>query len=168
MVIRSTKQQQGMTLIICMIVLVMLTLMGLGSIRDTAMEERMAGNMKNRNLAFLAAESALREAERFIESTPPSESDCDGTAGLYPQQPDVLGFMATSWAVGAAVRPYTAALPDVVATPVYIIECMASEAKDPSKKAGGSVETPFYRVTARAVGSTATAVVILQTIYRRP
>lgn len=159
------QQQRGMVLIVCLIVLVVVTIMGLSSIRDTSMEEKMAGNMKNRNMAFQAAESALREGEAFVETTSVLPS-FDGSDGLYPQLSDVLH--GVSWSVSSAVRSYGSTLSGLAEDPVYIIEQMESELESESLEASQSADTQtYYRITARAVGSTATAVVILQTIYRR-
>ena len=159
------QHQRGMALIICLIVLVVVTIMGLSSIRDTAMEEKMAGNMKNRNMAFQAAESALREGEAYVETTSVLPS-FDSTDGLYPQLSDVLN--GVSWSVSSAVRSYGGTLSDLAEQPVYIIEQMDSELESESLEVNQSADTQtYYRITARAVGSTTTAVVILQTIYRR-
>tara|TARA_R110001583_G_scaffold42202_9_gene134197 strand:+ start:2314 stop:2790 length:477 start_codon:yes stop_codon:yes gene_type:complete len=155
--------QKGITLIICMIVLLVVTLLGLSSIRDTSLEEKMAGNMKNRNVAFQAAESALREGEAFVRSEPKFDGS---VAGLYPQMTSVWPMSAASWGVGSAVKSYSGTLSGVTSPPVYIIEQMEPDIS-PSIRSGQEVNKPFYRITARAVGSTDTAVVILQTIYRR-
>lgn len=161
------QRQQGITLIVCMIVLTVLTMLGLSSIRDTTLEEKMAGNMRNRNLAFQAAESALREAENFIETTR-ALPDFNNTAGLYEQMSEMWPTSAASWGISTAVSRYGSTLPGIAATPVYIIERMDSEVKLASAAAGRvQSNQTFYRITARAVGSTDAAVVILQSTYRR-
>lgn len=165
---RLSHRQQGITLIICMIVLLVVTLLGLSSIRDTTMEEKMAGNMINRNLAFQAAESALREGEAFVGSASKLPEFDGSVTGLYSQITEMWPVSAASWGVGSAVRSYSGTLTGVAASPVYIIEQMDSEAESASVAAGQVQNTQtFYRITTRAVGSTDTAVVILQTIYRR-
>lgn len=161
------QKQQGITLIICMIVLLVVTLLGLSSIRDTSMEEKMAGNMKSRNVAFQAAEAALREGEEFLNSTVVLP-DFDGTNGLYPQLPSMWGVQAASWGQSSSVRTFSGVLSGIAAAPVYIIERMDSLAPTASVEAGQAQDTViFYRITTRAVGSTDTARVILQTVYRR-
>ena len=161
------NRQQGITLIVCMIVLLVITLLGLSSIRDTSMEERMAGNMKSQNVAFQAAESALREGERFIE-TIAVLPDFDGTNGLYPQLTEPWPASASSWAVSSAVRSFSGSLSGAAGTPVYIIEQMDAESALASSAAGQVMNTTaFYRITTRAVGNTETARIVLQSIYRR-
>lgn len=58
--------QQGATLAIVLIFLVLVTLVGVTAMTTTTLEERMAGNLKDRNLAFQAAEAALRDAKLDI------------------------------------------------------------------------------------------------------
>lgn len=63
-----TLQQRGIVLITAMMFLVVLTLLVLTIMRSSILEERMAGYSRDWNLAFQAAEAALREAEREIKT----------------------------------------------------------------------------------------------------
>ncbi|MFT6914132.1 MAG: type IV pilus assembly protein PilX [Motiliproteus sp.] len=166
MMSHAKQKQQGIALIISMIVLLVITLLGLGSVRDASMEEKMAGNIKSRTVAFQAAESALREAEHAIPGMDPDAFD--GSGGLYPPLTEAWTTNAASWASSSLVRHYGGTLAGVAAAPVYIIEALESgispasvEAGQPSATSGG-----YYRITARAVGSSDTAVVVLQTVYK--
>jgi type IV pilus assembly protein PilX len=53
-------------MITALIFLVILTIMGVTAARMSSLEERMAGNMRDRAVAFRAAEMGLRDAERDI------------------------------------------------------------------------------------------------------
>lgn len=55
--------QQGMSLVVVLILMMIMTIVGLAVVRGTVLRERMSANMYDRSLAFQAAESALREAE---------------------------------------------------------------------------------------------------------
>lgn len=59
-------RQHGSILILGLIFLVILTIIGGIAIRVSTQQEHMAGNFRDRNIAFESAESALREAERKI------------------------------------------------------------------------------------------------------
>ena len=61
--IKSPCRQQGAVLIIGLIMMLLLTVIGLASVRGTDLQERMAGNMRDRNLAFQSAEAGLRAGE---------------------------------------------------------------------------------------------------------
>lgn len=59
----SGKKQYGAVLIVSMLILLVMTIIGLAGMQVTSLEEKMTGNMRDRNLAFQAAESALRAGE---------------------------------------------------------------------------------------------------------
>jgi len=62
------RRQSGAILVIALMFLVLLTIIGVSSISGVTLEEKMAGNLYQQNLAFQAAESALRDAEIDLES----------------------------------------------------------------------------------------------------
>lgn len=59
-------KQSGSALLVSLIILLLMTILGVTSMQTTTMQDRMAGNMKDRNLAFQRAEQALREAQRDL------------------------------------------------------------------------------------------------------
>jgi Tfp pilus assembly protein PilX len=60
--------QRGVALIIGLVILAIITLIGIAAFSITTQEERMAGNSRDRMLAFEAAEAALRGCENFIKN----------------------------------------------------------------------------------------------------
>lgn len=168
--IQVKRQQTGATLIVCLIILVVITLMGVGSIQDTTLEEKMAGNMKNRNTAFQAAESALRNAENYLDSIV-TTSDFDGTGGRLGSSDDEPNYNNTSiWSDAGSVQAVS--LGSAKSNPRYIIKYVVEDAPtdlDPSVEnygegtAGGSVTV--FKITARGTGGDDNAVVLLQTFY---
>ncbi|MBT8092482.1 MAG: pilus assembly protein PilX, partial [Gammaproteobacteria bacterium] len=60
--IRLPQREQGAVLIVSLVMLLIVTLIAVSSMQGTIMEEKMAGNSRDRNLAFQTAESSLREA----------------------------------------------------------------------------------------------------------
>ncbi len=139
--------QRGVTLIITLVMLVVITLIALSSLRSTTMNERMAGNSRDRQRALQAAEAAVRSCVGQLEnniylglkSTPTA-------AGTTPLWDDPNSWTtATSTAVA---MPSTAGLS---ADPRCLVETLGSL---------GS-----FRVTGRAVGGAADTVVILQATY---
>lgn len=171
------KQQSGAVLAIGLVMLLLLTLIGLTGTRVTGLEERMAGNNRDRNLAFQAAESALRAGEAYLGSTTPLPLfDC--TNGLYPSggtgcaSPNVVSATAPlppvwdniDWSSNSVV--YAGSL-GISVSPRYIIEqmpCLDANSDGDCSDAG--VDQNVYRVTARATGATADAVVMLQSILQ--
>lgn len=62
------RRQRGVIFVTAMLFLVVLSLLVLSIMRTSILEERMAGHSRDWNLAFQAAESALRDAEREIRA----------------------------------------------------------------------------------------------------
>ena len=65
----TNAPQEGFVLIVGLVILGLLTMLALSRMRDTTMQEKMAGASRDSGLAFQAAESALRDAENCITGT---------------------------------------------------------------------------------------------------
>jgi type IV pilus assembly protein PilX len=158
------RQQSGVTLVIAMIFLICFAMLGVWAASSNALQERMAGNTRNRDLALQAAESALKDAEATIDTW--RTRAFDGTDGLLAyvatQANDRVAWQAASrWTTH---RTLTVGTPGQLASaPRYVIEKMPNTA-NPSDTTQFDVEN--YRVTAMAVGGDSQAVVILQSIIR--
>ncbi len=163
---RSTGRERGAVLIVALVFLVIMTVLGVTAMRTTTLQERMAGNVRDSNLAFQSAEAALREGEQFLQQAtlPPF----NGANGLLPMEEDagqVTFWNAYAWNGNGRV---TASVAGVIEAPRYVIEELpALPAEGDSAKFGALPDVGFYRVTARAAGGTQDAVSILQTTYRR-
>lgn len=168
--VQVKRQQTGATLIVCLIILVIITLLGVGSIQDTTLEEKMAGNMKNRNAAFQAAESALRDAENYLANIV-TTSDFDGTGGYLSSSDDEPDYYNVStWSAASSAEAVS--LGSAKSNPRYIIKYIVEEdAADNNpaienygdQTAGDSVT--IFKIIARGTGGADNAVVVLQTFY---
>lgn len=75
--------EKGAVLITGLLILVVMTILGLGSMRGTILQERMAGNLKEQASGFHAAEAALQAALTQIEQSPsPPRIDAWGAGSL--------------------------------------------------------------------------------------
>jgi len=63
------RRQSGAALITSLIFLTVLTILGMSSLGTALLESRMAGNARDRNIAFQAAEMGLRDAELYIRDS---------------------------------------------------------------------------------------------------
>lgn len=79
----NKPRQQGAVLIVALIMLLLLTIIGISSIRGTALQENMAGNMRDSNLALQASEAALRRGEQRV-----TEKFLAGTLTTLEAQPE--------------------------------------------------------------------------------
>ncbi|WP_229823582.1 pilus assembly PilX family protein [Luteimonas padinae] len=77
----GAASQGGAVLVIALILLAVLTLLALGGLRGTVMEERMAAGQRDRSLEFQAAEAGLRAAEAVIQADTTSTLGQDCISG---------------------------------------------------------------------------------------
>lgn len=167
--IQKTKQQ-GFTLFISLIFMIILTIIGLTSIQSTRTELSMSGNLRESDKSFQSAEVGLHSAEQFIEQSI-SKLTYDDTKGLISstsEDPDY--FDSTSW---ADVQDSTATLSDVHASPKFIIKYLGDRSQNDVAAVNiggyGSAQPGFtvsnFRATTRGYGQTDHAVTMLQTYY---
>ena len=187
--ISSLQTQSGVVLAISLIILLLLTIIGLSATQTTALEEKMAGNLRDKSLAFQAAESALRVAELRLNPPPPPTSFTAAgsagtpvTAGLYsdvnPLIPNPIPTATailtdTFWSSNPnATLPTPTGLGNVIDLnpPLYIIQKLP---EFPAPTVSNAVVTGTnsnvikcqpYKITVRATGGTTNTVVVLQSI----
>lgn len=173
------NRQQGVALIMALAFLVILTIIGVTALSTTSLQEKMAGNVQDKNTAFQAAESALREAESVVEAWPSKPDFTLNVNGLYTPQPAGTDpwWVNMDWTDTAKVLPYSSTIAEVSQMPAYIIEDLGSLAG--STAGTGSLVTGFappaatsggasmYRITAHGVGRTDSAVAEVQSVYRK-
>jgi type IV pilus assembly protein PilX len=163
------SRHNGSVLIISLLILVVLTLIGITAMSTSGLEERMAGNVRDEQVAFQASEIALRDAEAFIEGIA-STAGFNGTNGLYPQgssldiSPDSAIWTGNNSAV------YGGALGDEKTPPRYVIEVLDTQGNNDVNIGGygdssGVGAVADFRITARGTGISNSSTVILQSYY---
>ncbi|SJZ85477.1 pilus assembly PilX family protein [Novilysobacter spongiicola] len=169
---RLPAPQRGAALIVVLVLLLMMTLLGLASLRGTLMEERMSANMYDRSLSFQAAEAALRHAENrlrapgIVASFPAAGGGCaDGLCSTpipaegVPERADNPNF--NGWVDALPV--------DKVGTPQYFVEYMGEAPSwamcDRLIPRHPACMKPRYRITARSNAGDGRAFVVLQSSF---
>ncbi len=175
------QSQRGVALAIVLILLLVMTLLGLASLRGTLMEERMSANQVDRSLSFQAAEAALREGEAVAAGKPTMPgngvlgSGC--TNGLCaipdPANTTPVWLDSTVWTTAPTA---VVDLGGKTASPQYIVELLADNVPpkgscttsgDVSPDAECSGTERRYRITARSDAADR-AQVMLQSIFAVP
>ncbi len=62
----TRRRQQGVSLLMVLILLIVMSILGVAVLRSSAMQERMSANLRDRNDALQAAEAGLRVAQQTI------------------------------------------------------------------------------------------------------
>lgn len=176
---RAAPKQSGVVLITGLIFMVILTMIVLAVLRSGSLEERMAANARNRQLALQAAEAVLRDAEDasfstavapFDPFTPTSFSTtCTNGYCTKPAGGSTPRWKTIDWDSTGATRSFAADTANLTSTlvasqPRYIIEIASTPVISPSA-GGGLCPSIVYRLTARGLGLDASEVFV-QTMYR--
>jgi type IV pilus assembly protein PilX len=166
---RGMRRQRGMSLLIVLLFLAIMLGLGTTAIRTATLEQQVTGSERDRQVAFEAAEAALRDGERLVQqslqpgATFGSGFDANCSHGqCLPATTGVPQWRSIDWrgtapidygrASGAGAYPLTG----LAATPRYIIERL------PPLTPTDAV--PF-RITAVGWGRRVATQVMLQSVY---
>lgn len=167
LVSRNPLRQEGVSLVVVLILLLVMTLLGLAVLRGTLLEERMSSNLMDRSIGFQAAESALRQGEAIAATAPaPPATGCNATGVCsLPVASDADRWLDSSF---AGWINSTSNLGTMGGTPQYFVEFLGEaptwpgcDLLDESNRSPLCMR-PRYRVTARSQ-SADRAQVLLQT-----
>lgn len=96
MTLRHTSRQQGSTLLISLVILLMITLLAVSNMREVSLESRITGNLIEQKRLRNAGEAGLREGERrFFNTIKPPEVG-SGCADSNVKRPCILNLSALS------------------------------------------------------------------------
>ncbi len=184
------RPARGFSLIVILVMAAVLSLLALGAMNSSIVQERMVGNARDRAVALQAAEAALRDAEADIEANPDAaagftEACADGLCIAPSDSPNAAQsaprWQSIDWA--ASTRAYgsrTAAPPllgpgnaALAGQPRYFVERLPTlpPAVGSSACVGGGCGTAptdrarAFRISVRASGIRASTVVMLQSVY---
>jgi len=184
------QHQRGAALVISLLILLVMTVLGVAAMGTTTLQERMANNNRQQQVAFQAAEAALRTAENWlatnITSIPSLTANFNSTApisGHYAERAPVTGVATyprpgafsiyddNDWlTAGNAVE--VATVTTVTQNPRYIIEYVGRVGPPPTDYSGKKPDTRQYgfRITAVGWGEGATpnSRYLVQSSYRIP
>ena len=165
-------RQSGSVLLFSLMILFILSFIGVASMENVTLNERMASNYRDHDVVFQAAEAALIEGESVAANYTMSfdnadfqpscsTGDCFSTActnglcfnGSYPlggvcdvtTLANPLWLQDATWSTAGRARSAMASFPTLPVKPKYIIEFMCFVTADPS--AGAPTPEPAYDVT---------------------
>lgn len=167
---RKRARQGGAILITSVIFLMVVTMIVLTVLRSGTLEERMARNGRDRQVALQAAESVLRDAEATLFSGPPFDpydpskftSAC--TDGLCYKPAAGVTWQTVDWSSTTLTRSFAAAASRIAGLstqPRYIVEIVEPPVKGSSS---GQCEYGLAKVTARGVGNGDAATFVQSTV----
>lgn len=162
-------RQHGMALITAMLLLIVVTIMGVSMFRSYGIQERIAGNTRDKQRAISAAESAQQYAEYWLSSTAaPVAAVCNGVVGSNIGQicsnplatptsvPWASGVTYMQFSTTNMVNATTATRDSYYATPVFYITDLGPNAGSPGE---------VYQIDAVGYGGTGNTVAVVESTY---
>jgi type IV pilus assembly protein PilX len=144
----TRSRQSGAALIFLLLMLLLVSVMGLSSVKLSTTNEKIVGNVRDRHTAFQAAEAAVQAClEQLHAGTYPAAAILTPSDASQPPHWEV----ASNWAEGAAASQSVALADAGLAAPP---RCLAE-----------SLGSGSFRVTGRAVGGSPDTEVVLQATY---
>ena len=166
--------QQGSVLIISLIIMLVLTIVGVSGMKTSLLEEKMAGNLRDSQLAFQAAEATLKQAEQYIEENVVSitKFDNDGSDGFYDKSTE-RPWESISWDNTDSIEYSNFDTSYSINTPPrFIVQHLVSQKSNVDElnldnygQGSGAGRIEMFLITARATGSSGNSVVMLQSTY---
>lgn len=170
------QQQHGAALITALSILLVLTILGVSAMSTSALQERMAGNARDAEVAFEAAEFALRQAEAFINGQTNTNAFTNAN-GLYAASSTVAWEDENNWTTAAQhVTLPTNTFMTVPSQPQYMIQVINTTIDAPAAQSLEAVshnaQAPpvtgsirVFQITARGYGLSSSSRVMLQSYY---
>jgi type IV pilus assembly protein PilX len=160
-------------LVVALIMLLVMTVLGITAMRVTRMEERMAGNSRDVNLAFQGAEAGLRDSEARIAAMTVRPTTCSvapcaiwGVGQWITDPRDELPAWWTTNGTEYGVAA-TQEVTEVVRDPIVVTESLGFVPDSLTIGHGPPEGRDFYKVTATSTGASDTANAVLESTYTR-
>ncbi|WP_163830933.1 pilus assembly PilX family protein [Spartinivicinus ruber] len=171
------KKQEGAVLFISLIILLVLSIIGINAVDRSNLDSKISANFRDYNVAFQTAETALMDAELFVQNNIGTLADFSdqGTNGLYSKSA-VDNKMWEEWNTvkTRSLEKEKVANYGIAGLPEYYIENYATIKpenatlnQDNYGESAALGEVEVFRVTAKGVGSSADSQVILQSMYAK-
>ncbi|YCK86895.1 PilX N-terminal domain-containing pilus assembly protein [Pseudomonas sp. D4-18] len=153
-------RQRGMVLLVSLVFLLLLTMLGISSMQNATLQEKMAGSVTMRNESFQTAEAVLRQGESAIMVAGYSLPKCTNTVTCLPPPESTNSALPTPGFNGSSGVTWVR-----IEGGLYAVQNLGT-ATNPIRRpptCSASSTVTLYRVTAVAEkGATRT---VLESIY---
>lgn len=164
------QDQQGFVLLTALAFMIVLTVILLSTVNVSSSDEKIARNSRDKDIAFAAAEAALRDAEIYISGSyqfpyAPNASPAQYQNQLVtPEQSDFFNTSDASYQYTRSIGNVTLSpqIKGVNAQPRYLIDIVQYNGSACNNS------TFLFRITAQAEGRSADTRAALQEFYCPP
>ncbi|MDE2308877.1 MAG: pilus assembly protein [Xanthomonadaceae bacterium] len=156
-------RQRGVALVVALILLVVITLVGLAAVRGTIMQQKMASNLFDQQIAFQSAEAAMRVAAAQVATNPGIVARNCAAGGVICLVNPFTDSKLPAGSIQTVTSGQFTTSTVAFSPPQFVVENMGNFA-DPSSSTGfnqsanakqyqapgASTTAIFYRITARS------------------
>jgi type IV pilus assembly protein PilX len=167
------SRQAGAALVVALLMLLVMTVLGIASMGVTRLEERMAGNARDMDLAFQGAEAGLRDSEERIRVMTSRPNTCATAPCAIWQQDhwtlDLRDQLLSWWQANATEYGVagTREVMDTTRDPLVLTEDLGFVPDSLTVGHGPPEGRNFYKITANSSGASDTANAVLESTYTR-
>lgn len=152
--------QRGVVLIVALIFLLLVTLIGVSSMQNATLQEKMAGSVTLKNLSFQVAEATLRLGENAVAASAYKLTLCNSTANCLPP-PDAT---STTLSAGVGTNGVTW-IANSTNNGFYGVQNIGTTSDAVNAPANCASSATLYRIT--AVGVWGISRTVLESIYAK-
>jgi type IV pilus assembly protein PilX len=172
---RARRAQRGIALITAMLLLIVVTILAVSMFRGYGMQEKIAGNVREKQRALNAAVSAQQYAEWYLTTNPiPSTTACpNGPSNVVQVCNATIDFTQTAWASYIKFTAFTQNAGNGVLNNLATGTSVANNTyaqlptfyiTDLGGPAGGS-QGRVYQINAIGYGATTNAVAVVESTF---
>jgi type IV pilus assembly protein PilX len=142
--------------VVVLILLVAMSLLGIAIMRSTAMQERMSANLRDRSLAFQAAEATMRFAQNQVLGAVPTDPTLPAWDTKVPTLADCTASSicptgsAAIWRTGPSYGTSPATTTEYWIEYVGTAPARPNACSMPGKEDTPDCQSPMYRVSVRS------------------
>jgi type IV pilus assembly protein PilX len=172
----SRRLQGGAVLVVSLLLLLVLTILAIGASQTTRLEERMAWNARDTDLAFQGAEAGLRAAEKYIAVTPtlpvctnPASATCHVLQQGHFSTTDLARQTDAWWRTNGKLfgTPTDQEVEGVAEEPRYVMEEFQTVTFSLTVGHGVPPGKTYYKSTAWSPGGTDTSHAVVESVFSR-
>jgi type IV pilus assembly protein PilX len=177
MITNTRNSQRGAILVTSMLLLLVLTIIGITASQMTRMQERMAGNLRDQNLAFQGSEAGLRDGESLIRTRAARPDTCieapclfwtRGTLTNVPEEsPEWWEDNGTELEADGDRTTVTQDMGELASDPQFVVESLGFVSDSLTVGHAPPEGRDFFQVTGRSTGGSGTAMNVLRSTYAR-
>jgi type IV pilus assembly protein PilX len=172
----SFTRQRGMVLVTSLLMLVLVTILAIGMFRSFGVDERIAGNMREKQRALNAAETAEQYAEQWLSGGAVTPAiTCTGPVSATVGQ--LCSSTLQAQGLDPAVLPWTARVNYIPTTPTTMTMSTTGGAgtyyDNPAYYIGflntatvNGVTTTYYQIDAVGYGGSANTAAVVEATYQ--